>query len=71
MAAVKATGRGGPRRGAGRKPQFTEEVRRNRVVVLLTDEQLETLQRLAAEAFLPTGTVAYQLLARGLARRRK
>jgi hypothetical protein len=41
------------------------------VVVLLTDEQLETLQRLAEEATLPTGTLAYQLLARGLARRRK
>jgi len=71
MATVKTKGWGGPRRGAGRSPQLTEEVRRNRVVVLLTDEQLETLQRLAEEATLPTGTLAYQLLARGLARRRK
>lgn len=71
MAAMKARGWGGPRRGAGRKPQLTEEVRSNRIVVLLTDEQFNLLKRLAAEASLPAGTLAYQLLARGLARRRK
>jgi len=71
MATVKAKGWGGPRRGAGRKPELTDEVRRNRVVVLLTDDQLEALQRLAEEEFLPVGTVAYQLLARVLMRRKK
>ena len=71
MSAVKKGTRGGARKGAGRKPAQPGGARRNRVVVLLTDEQLEALQRLAEEEFLPTGTVAYQLLARVLMRRKK
>ena len=71
MATMKTKGWGGARRGSGRKPDFTEEVRRNRVVVMLTDDQFVRLQGLAEEEFLPVGTVAYQLLARVLMRRRK
>ena len=64
---------GGPRRGAGRKPgagKPLEEIRRNRVVVMLTDGELARLERLADAKALPLGTVAYQFVARGLARRR-
>jgi len=69
MAAVKRTGRGGPRPGSGRPRRPVAEVRRNRVVVMLTDAELATLHRLADEKGLPFGTVAYEIVARALARR--
>ncbi len=71
MAGAK-TGRGGGRprmgrpKGSGGPP---EKVRRNRVVVMLTDVELAKLHRLAETKALPLGTVAYELVARGLARR--
>ena len=53
--------------GTGKPP---EEVRRNRVVVTLTDAELEQLDALADERDIPAGTAAYQLVARALRRRR-
>ena len=73
MADVTRTGRGGPRHGAGR-PRGSggppESVRRNRVVVMVTDAELAKLQRLAEARGLPFGTVAYDLLGRALRRSR-
>ena len=40
------------------------------MVVLLTDSDLETLERIAKERKLPIGTAAYEVLARSLSRRR-
>jgi len=59
---MKKRGRGRPK-GSGGPP---EKVRRNRVVVMLTDSELTKLERLAKG--LPLGTVAYEFVARGLAR---
>src|SRR5262245_51716655 len=71
MAGVKRSGRGGPRSGSGR-PRGTggppEAVRRNRVVVMLTDVELAALHRLAKSKALPLGTVAYELVRRALQR---
>lgn len=47
-----------------------ETIRRNRVVVLLTDGELAKLHRLAEEKSLPLGTAAYEIVRRGLARRK-
>jgi hypothetical protein len=69
MVRVKRTGRGGPRTGSGRPRGPASNVRRNRVVVMVTDAEIAKLQRIAAERGLPFGTVAYQLLAGVLARR--
>lgn len=69
MATVRRTGRGGPRPGAGRPRGPSGEVRRNRVVLLLTDSELEKLERLARERDLPIGTAAYEIVGRALARR--
>ncbi|HTF32187.1 MAG TPA: hypothetical protein VK714_00635 [Myxococcota bacterium] len=69
MARAKTRRRGGPRPGAGRPKGPVEAVRRNRVVVMLTDGELAKLHRLAEEKVLPLGTAAYEFVARGLARR--
>ena len=73
MARGKKTRRGGLRPGAGR-PRGTggppEKVRRNRVVVMVTDGELAALRRLAHKRDLPVGTVAHEVLRRGLGRRR-
>ena len=69
MAAVTQRGRGGPRRGAGRKPT-TGETRRNRVVAFLTDAEFAALERIAHKRSLPIGTAAYEILARSLRRRK-
>lgn len=53
--------------GRPRKP--AEQVRRNRVVAMVTDAELAKLNRLAAHKRVPLGTVAYELLASALARR--
>jgi hypothetical protein len=45
-------------------------VRRNRVVVTLTDSELATLARLAADRGLPLGTMLYQLVKRNLQARK-
>lgn len=70
MAAVKRTGRGGPRPGSGRPKGPAAEVRRNRVVIMLTDRELAKLHRLADAKQLPLGTIAYQILATSLGRRK-
>ena len=66
---VKRTGQGGPRPGSGRPRGPVADVRRNRVVVMLTDAELAKLHRMAEERALPFGTVAYEIVARALARR--
>lgn len=70
MAAVRKTGRGGPRPGSGRPRGPIEAVRRNRVVVMLTDAELAKLHRLSEARELPLGTVAYQLFEPALRRAR-
>jgi len=55
-------------KGSGGPP---EKIRRNRVVVMLTDAELEKLHRWAEEKDLPFGSVAYEIVGRALARRRK
>ncbi len=69
MAARKGGGkrRMGRPKGSGGPP---ETVRRNRVVVMLTDGELAKLHRLAEAKDLPLGTAAYELLAGVLRRRR-
>ena len=62
---------GGPRLGAGRKPGPKDQLRKNRVCVMLTDGELALLLRLAKKGGLPFGTVAYQLLAKPLQRARR
>ena len=67
---MKKAKHGGVRRGSGRPPHPTEKVRRNRVVVLVTDGEFEKLERLAEERALPLGTAAYEILQRALRRRK-
>ena len=73
VASVRKTGLGGPRPGSGR-PRGSggppESVRRNRVVVMLTDAELATLDRMAADSGLPLGTMLYQLVKRSLRTRK-
>ena len=57
------------RPGAGRKPKLIGARQRNRVVLLLTDEELRKLDRAAGTE--PLGTFARRVLLRYLARRRK
>ncbi len=73
MAARKATW-GGRRKGAGRPPGTgpgpSPDARRNRVTVLLRDDEIARLQKLAQENDLPTGTMLYELVKRRLGRTR-
>ena len=69
MVRVRTTGRGGPR-GGGRPRKSEEAVRRNRLVVMLTDQEIALLRRLAKERGLPVGTVGYQIVGRALRRRK-
>ena len=66
---------GGPRKGAGRPPGTgpgpSPDARRNRVTILLADTELAKLRKLAERRDLPLGTVAYEIVARSLARQRK
>ena len=54
-------------KGSGGPP---EKVRRNRVVITLTDLELAKLHRLAEERDLPIGTAAYEIVERSLRRRK-
>lgn len=68
MAARK---RGGARSKMGRPPGTggpPEEIRRNRVVVMVRDAELAALHRLADARGLPLGTVAYELFSKALRR---
>ncbi len=63
---------GGRRPGAGRKPgsgQPKEEVRRNRVMVSVTDQELAVLRQLAAKRGIPPATLVHRILAGWLRRR--
>ncbi len=71
MASVRRKGRGGPRPGSGRPKGPVAAVRRNRVVVLLTDDELSKLEEIAEKRGLPIGTAAYEIVGRALARRKK
>ena len=62
---------GGRRKGAGRRPgsgRPKEEVRRNRLMISLTDAELRKLEGLADRRSLPPALVAYEFVARGLKR---
>ena len=61
----KAKRMGRPK-GSGGPP---ENVRRNRVVVTLTDAELAKLRKWAKDRDLPLGTVAYEIVERALRRR--
>jgi len=54
----------------GRPAKPAEELRRNRVVIMLTDAELAKLHRLADERALPLGTVAYSVFAKALTRQK-
>ena len=70
MVMRKRPGWGGPRKGGGRPPSPQEEVRRNRVVVMLTDSEHSTLKRIADQKDLPVGTALYEICKRSLRRRK-
>ena len=67
--AAKRNGRGGARPGSGPKPTKPSERRRNRVVILLTDAELERVERSAKGKHL--GGFAREILLRSVSRRRK
>jgi hypothetical protein len=63
---------GGRRKGAGR-PRGTgtgpsKHARINRVVAMLSNEELKTLQAHARRQKLPLGTAAYRIIAKALRR---
>ncbi len=62
---------GGARSGAGKKAGPPGLVRRNHVVVLLTDAEFKALGTIAREEETPIGTAAHEIIARSLARRGK
>ena len=64
----RVTARMGRPKGSGGPPEL---VRKNRVVVMLTDAELEQMREIAAAQETAVGTAAYKILARALTRRRK
>ena len=52
----------------GRPPGPPGSARTNRVVCLLTDAELERLERLAANQGVPLGSALYRLVSRALRR---
>ena len=66
--AAKRGKRGYGKVGRPRKP--VAEAKRNRITVTLTDAELMKLHRLAEKKGSPLGTVAYEIVARALARQR-
>ena len=54
----------------GRPAGPVENVRRNRVVIMLTDAELTTLHRMAEAKELPVGTLAYDIVRRAMSRRK-
>ncbi len=69
MATTKKSQRKG-KKPMGRPKGSVEKLRRNRVVIMLTDSEVEKLQRLATARGLPLGTHAYDLLSSALRRAR-
>lgn len=74
MATKKKLGWGGVRPGAGRPKGSgngpSPNSRKNRIAIMLTDRELEKLNRLATRKKRPVATLAYELLAIGLKRLR-
>jgi hypothetical protein len=76
MAASKTrkskSGWGGKRPGAGRPKGSgtgpSPGARINRVVAMLSNDELKALKRIAREKKLPLGTAAYRIIARALKR---
>jgi hypothetical protein len=74
MSVKSKSGWGGRRPGAGRpkgsgkKP--SRQARINRVVVMLDNDELEILERIARKQKLPLGTAAYRIMTRALSRHR-
>jgi hypothetical protein len=70
--ARKQSNWGGRRRGAGRPPGTgtgpSKNARINRVVAMLSNDELSILQAHAKRERLPLGTAAYQIIARALRR---
>jgi len=66
---MKKSGPGGPRPGAGRPRTPSEQIQRNRVVVLLPDAEFQKLERWADERRLALGTMAREIIERALRRR--
>ena len=67
---AKKRTRAGGRQPLGRPPGPPEKVRRNKVFAMLTDSEMEKLERLAEEQELPLSTAVYEILARFLKRRK-
>ena len=65
---------GGRRKGAGRPPGTgtgpSKHARINRVVAMLSNDELKTLQAHAKRQKLPLGTAAYRIIAKALRRLR-
>ena len=61
---------GGSRKGAGRKPGPEEQLRRHRVTVFLTDEEMLKLTVAASRKDVPLGAAAYEIVARALRRQK-
>lgn len=70
----KKSGWGGRRPGAGRPPGTgtgpSKDARINRVVAMLSNDELKILQRYARQEKLPLGTAAYRIIAKALSRMR-
>jgi len=70
--AARKAGWGGRRRGAGRPPGTgtgpSKHARINRVVAMLSNEELKELQSHAKRQKLPLGTAAYRIIAEALRR---
>jgi hypothetical protein len=68
----KSSGWGGRRTGAGRPPGTgtgpSKNARINRVVAMLSNDELKTLQKYAKKEKLPLGTAAYRIIAKVLKR---
>jgi hypothetical protein len=69
---TKKSSWGGSRPGAGRPPGTgtgpSKDARINRVVAMLSNDELKTLQKHAKRQKLPLGTAAYQIIAKALRR---
>ena len=70
MADVARSKRGEKRRGPGRPPGPLEQLRRNRLTIMLTDGELEQIRQLAEEEDSHVGTLAHGVLSKWLRRRR-
>ena len=69
MTRKKQNGRGGARPGSGPKPRPRAELRRNRVILLLTDAEYAELEKVSRGE--PVNVFARSLVLRYMVRRRK